>query len=46
MKTYCLACRKITNEVIRNKNIIKKVVSNIININVDILFKVYKKYKE
>ena len=33
MRTYRLACRKHTNEVIRN-NIIKKVVSNIIKINV------------
>ena len=34
MRTYCLACRKHTNKVFRNKNIIKKwPVSNIIKAN-------------
>ena len=32
MRTYCLACRKHTNKVIRNKNN-KKVVSNTIKTN-------------
>ena len=30
MRAYCLACRKHTNKVIRNKNMIKKSVNNII----------------